>query len=302
MKKSAEIDLLRPFSRRCLKNGAPFKNLPRFQEIKRITCGLGLKKIKSKSLHVLLDLHDELMTLFRSEIGLTSCRKGEASLLDLKIEILHHFLKNCSLCWRLCWSDRTRWESSICGAGWQAKISDVSISKSPDSPLSPAWIINLAGSVAICRSCQKETVPDREADFEAILDHHLWKKLNRGEVRFLYFNGGNLEGSLPSIFTFLRQAPDDWQVPLAWNYPYLASPSALSLLEGVVDAYVLNLSYTCGVCRRRFSMERLSPGIFERIKALAGEQNVPVIFDCREVESNGQDSQFRNLGFIFFAS
>ncbi len=277
MKKPAEIDLFRPIFRRCLKNGAPSNNLPRFQKIKGITSGLGLKKIRTKALHELLDLHEELMTLFRSDMSLTSCRKGEASLLDLKIEILHHILKNCSLCRRLCWSDRTRRESSICGAGWQAKISEVSICKRPDSPLSPAWIINLAGSVTTCRFCQKESFPDRDAGFEAILDHHLWEKLDGGEVRFLYINGGNLEGSLPAIFTFLMQGPDDWQVPLAWSYPYLASPSALSLLEGVVDAYVLNLRRTCGVCGRSFSIEDLFPGIAKKASADTSEQNVSLI-------------------------
>ena len=246
---------------------------PRFKKLKTVSTGTSLDQIKTQPLYELFDLHEELMLLFRIGEAFPPRRKEEASLLDLKIEMVRHLLLFCSLCKQLCWINRIRGEIGVCRLGLNPRVIDLSLS-GPDKTILE---ITLAGSGRRCRSCQKERPSGLGKNTGIPLDYHLWPRLDVKEARFLSFNGGNPENSLLAILEFLNTVPENWKIPIVWNGHSHTTPPILSLLEGIVDVYSLDFSFTCAVCGQETSFTSQFPETAQMVRTVAREQNVPLV-------------------------
>ncbi len=249
----------------------PFEG-PRFKKMKNISTGISLDQIKIYPLYELFDMHNELMLLHRIGEVLPPKKNGEASLLDMKIEMVRHLLIFCSLCKRLCWINRIRGERGLCRMGLNPRVIDLSLS----GPERTILEITLAGSGMRCSFCLKESAPERRRSSGILLDHHLWTRLDFREARFLSFNGGNPENSLLAILEVLNTAPANWEIPILWNSHSHTTPPVLSLLEGIVDAFRLDYYFTCAVCGRISSFPAQFPETAGMVRTLAREQKVPL--------------------------
>lgn len=254
------------------KQDQPHFDGPRFKKMKNISTGISFGQIKIRPLYELFDIHEEMMLLFRIGEVLPPGKKEEASLLDLKIEMVRHLLIFCSLCKQLCWINRIRGERGLCEMGLNPRVTDLSLSGSQR----PILEITLAGSGLRCRSCLKERPSGLRKNTGMALDRHLWPRLDFKEARFLSFNGGNPENSLLAILEFLNTVPDNWRIPIVWNGHSHTTPPILSLLEGIVDAYRLDYSFTCPVCGQYSSFTSQFPETARMVRTVTREQNVPL--------------------------
>ena len=245
---------------------------PRFKKMKNISTGIRLDEINFRPLYELFDIHAELMTLFRIGEVLPPVKKAEASLLDLKIEMVRHLLVFCSLCKQLCWINRIRGERGLCRMGLNPKVANLCLS-GPDKTILE---ITLAGSGMRCFSCLKDSRSKLRKNLGVPLDHRLWTRLDSKEARFLSFNGGSPENSLLAILEFLNTVPKNWELPILWNSQSHTTPAVLSLIEGIVDAYRLDFHFACAACGQLNPFTSQFPATAGIVRTLAREQKVPI--------------------------
>lgn len=96
-------------------------------------------------------------------------------------------------------------------------------------------------------------------------------------ARSLSFVGGNPDESLFAILRFLAAAPANWQLPIVWNCHAYGTLETISLLDGVVDAYVPDLKYGNETCGRRLSAGPNYPATAQAAITAMLAQGVPVI-------------------------
>jgi putative pyruvate formate lyase activating enzyme len=178
---------------------------------------------------------------------------GEASLLDLKIELAGRLLRCCILCGHRCRVDRTRGERGRCGLGMEAFVYEHYVHIAEEPPINPALNLSLRGCGLRCHYCQQSAaLSPRGAPAEALMPA-LWSRLALAEARSLTFVGGNPTESLPALLTFLRTAPADFAVPVGWNCSGYDAVEAVQLLAGICDVYIPDFKYGNAACAARWS-------------------------------------------------
>lgn len=207
----------------------------------------------------------------------TSKQIGEASLLDIKVELATRILMRCDLCALRCGVDRSRGEHGQCGLGPEAFVYEAYTHIAEEPPINPALNISLRGCGMRCIFCQQFAALNPRGKTTEMLVPALWDHLNFAGARSLVFVGGNPTESLPAVLAFLRAAPSTFSLPLGWNCSGYDSLDAIRLLHGVCDVYVPDFKYGDDDCATRLAG---SPGyvenaerVFERMLG----QGVPVI-------------------------
>jgi uncharacterized Fe-S radical SAM superfamily protein PflX len=165
---------------------------------------------------VLWNLHRTMVARVRRRNMEPAC-EGEASLLDVKIELTRRALSRCSLCAHRCGIDRTRGEVGVCRLGTEATVAEHFVHIAEERFINPSLILSLAGCGLRCRFCQQGALLDPARVSGDALDASLWTKLDTAGARSLSFVGGNPDESLYAILKFLKAAPEDWDLPIAWN-------------------------------------------------------------------------------------
>jgi putative pyruvate formate lyase activating enzyme len=105
----------------------------------------------------------------------------------------------------------------------------------------------------------------------------LWKNLDFDGARSLSFVGGNPDESLFAVLRFLRSAPPGWKLPVVWNSHAYSTPETMSLLNGIVDAYLPDFKYSDPTCAIRWSKVEDYPQAARRTVLQMIDQHVPVI-------------------------
>jgi len=243
---------------------------PRFSVARRRRVGYCPDELRQMSLEGLATLHAQLLG------GMSTPDYG-ASLLDLKIEIAGRYIRSCVLCAHRCAVDRTLGEMGVCGLGSEATVAEHFVHIAEESPINPSLLLSLAGCGLRCRYCQqwKLLAPSRLAG--DALEAGLWGELDADGARSVSFAGGNPDESLFAVIRFLRDAPEDWSLPVVWNNHAYCTPEALALLEGVVDVYLPDLKYGNNDCGLRWSGVQAYSDIARQAIAQILHQNVPVI-------------------------
>lgn len=224
----------------------PLFSYPRFLKVKKMGCGLSSKQLENLSEEELWDLHNQLLGTL--PIRIKSRKTKESSFLDLKIELACRILKSCRLCGRRCGVDRTAGRKGVCGLGMEATVYEHFIHIAEEPPINPSLNLFLTGCGLQCRPCQQGHLLDPSSISGDKLEASFWKKLNWKGARTLSFIGGNPDESLSAILRFLSDAPTRWALPVVWNCNGYATMETVSLLDGLIDAYVTDYKYGNPAC------------------------------------------------------
>jgi putative pyruvate formate lyase activating enzyme len=182
-----------------------------------------------------------------------SLREGDASMLDLKVELARRALKTCGLCRSRCGVNRLEGQIGNCGLGPEAYVGEHFLHIAEEGPINPSYNMSLQGCAMRCRYCQQFALLPIRPRVGRRLDASLWGDMNLSGARSLSFVGGNPDESLAAILDFLRVVPKDFTLPIVWNCHGFAERVALTLLDGVVDVYVPDFKYGSDECARRWS-------------------------------------------------
>lgn len=253
----------------------PLFTTPRFLKVKEQGCGLSLKDLENSGEGTLWDLHNRLLR--RLTIDANDRQTNEASFLDLKIELAYRVLKSCRLCGRRCGADRTIGEKGVCGLGVEATVFEHFIHIAEEPPVNPALNIVLSGCGLQCRFCQQAHLLHPSSVMGDLLKKPLWRHLNKNGARALSFIGGNPDESVYAILRFLSNAPVRWTLPVIWNCNGYETSETLSLLDGLIDAYVADYKFGNPLCGDYLAgAPGYSATAFAAVEAMLG-QEVPVI-------------------------
>lgn len=226
---------------------------PRLMRARHAGTGLEFRRLAGESEALMWGIHAEFVECLRTSETLAPCGRDEASLLDLKREIARRVLAHCQLCAHRCRVDRTKGELGVCRLGTAATVAEHFIHIAEEAPINPSIVLNLAGCGMRCRYCQQSALLDPSAVSGDLLDAALWNSLDTSRARSLSFVGGNPDESLFAILGFLAATPAGWDRPVVWNCHAYSTPETLTLLDGIVDAYVPDLKYGNDECGRRWS-------------------------------------------------
>ncbi len=194
-------------------------------------------------------LHREAMDRFRR--GETGHATPEVGLLDAKREIARRLLRPCRLCALECRVDRLAGPAGVCslGPGVARYLDFVHLGEEPE--ISPTHALLLAGCNYRCAYCSDwahVAAPGRDP-LTTIED--LARSIDRRRtegVASLSWIGGDPGVNLPGILDALALA--SVSVPVVWNSNGHSTDEVRDLLEGVVDAYVLDLKHGNDACAR----------------------------------------------------
>jgi uncharacterized Fe-S radical SAM superfamily protein PflX len=246
---------------------------PRLMSTLTTGSGLSLDELAPMSIDSLWQRHDALSSHANAE---RPPIRGEASLMDIKVRLARLMLKDCTLCGVRCRIDRSMGERGRCGLGEDAYVYEAYTHIAEEPPINPSFNISLRGCGLRCRFCQQfDALQPRGAAGDRLLGN-TWTWLDLSSARSLTFVGGNPTESLPSILEFLKAAPDDFALPIAWNSAGYDSVEALSLLDGVCDAYVPDWKYGNDLCATRLSNAAHYTSIASVAIAEMCRQGVPV--------------------------
>lgn len=244
---------------------------PRLLTTKRLGSGVPFAQLRGYEEQSLWKAHQEA---FESGRPLAL---GEVSLLDLKIELARRKLSRCDLCAHACGVDRFRGERGRCGLGGEAFVYESYTHIAEEPPINPALNISLRGCGMRCRYCQQFPALSPRGKAQDRLTPAYWGRLDLTGARSLAFIGGNPTESLPGILEFLREAPEDFHLPVVWNSSGYDAPQAIRLLDGICDVYVPDFKYGDDHCAVRLSS---APGyVANAVQAIAEmcRQGVPVL-------------------------
>ncbi len=249
---------------------------PRLLETRRVGARLSLSEINSLPIDALWCHHQEQGRLrLAPEESVRAA--GEASLLDLKIELANRVLKSCRLCARNCGVDRTKGERGTCGLGPDAILAESFTHIAEEAPINPSFLVSLAGCGLRCRFCQQHELLFPRKLKASALDAALWQRLDLAGARSLSFIGGNPDENLAAILKFLRAAPEDWNLPIVWNTHAYVSIETIELLDGIVDVYLPDYKYGANSCGQWLSQIENYPDIAETAIRTMSCQDVPII-------------------------
>jgi putative pyruvate formate lyase activating enzyme len=246
----------------------------RFLSIRQSGCGLTLNDMVGFDDDFLWNLHRERLGEFHKG-NINRLSIGEASVLDIKIELAYRSIKRCTLCGNRCMVDRTVGEMGICGLGIDALVAGYSAHIAEELFINPSLLISLYGCGLRCKYWQQGEL--LKPDHATKLSPELWSKLPTDGVRSLSFIGGNPDESLYEILKFVSEAPKEWNLPIVWNCNGYATIETVELLDGIVDAYVPDLKYGSDSCGRKLSKVSNYPAIAMKSISAMVSQGVPVI-------------------------
>jgi putative pyruvate formate lyase activating enzyme len=253
----------------------PLFSTPRFLKVKRRGCGLSLKGLEKSGVGKLWDLHNRLLD--RLPVAAKARQANEASFLDLKVELAYRILKACRLCGRRCGVDRTIGEKGVCGLGMAAIVFEHFVHIAEEPLVNPSLNLVLGGCGLQCRFCQHHHLLDPSSVLGDPLDGSLWRLLDKKRARTLSFIGGNPDESLYGILRFLSDAPTRWKLPIIWNCNGYATTETVSLLNGLIDAYISDYKFGTPACGDDLAgAPEYSDTAFAAIEAML-RQAVPVI-------------------------
>jgi putative pyruvate formate lyase activating enzyme len=231
----------------------PEFNSPRFLRARENGCGVTTGRLVGETDSALWEAHDAAVNCLREDSYCGTRHEGEASLLELKIELARRALTKCDLCAHRCGVDRSRGELGVCRLGVEVAVAEHFVHIAEESPINPSLVLNLAGCGLRCRFCQQAALLDPSSIDGEQLEPSLWSRLNAQGARSLSFVGGNPDESLYAILLFLAGAPHALQLPVVWNCHAYATTETVALLDGVVDVFLPDFKYGSEACGRRLS-------------------------------------------------
>ncbi len=157
------FDLIRAFDPNFTVRTAP---LPRFTRPRLLSTHKAGSRVAVNRLSE--DSDAQLWAAHDAATSQAASRKaGEASLLDIKIELATRMLRRCQLCGLRCGVDRLRGERGRCGLGADAFVYEAYVHIAEEPPINPALNISLRGCGMRCLFCQQAVALDPRGEAPA---------------------------------------------------------------------------------------------------------------------------------------
>lgn len=182
----------------------------------------------------------------------TESGTAQRSLLDLKIELARRELAACDLCPHHCRVDRTAGEAGYCGVGAESAAHWEGILHAEEAEVVPSHEVFLSGCTMRCAFCYSHEHITAPMSGRRIAPTDLARlaETRAGQgARNLHFVGGEPIVHLLTALAALRELRTP--LPVVWNSNMYATPTAMALLEGVVDLFLGDIHFGNDGCARR---------------------------------------------------
>lgn len=222
-----------------------------------ITKSVSVDFDRDSPLHDLLELHDEVMKVFRDrKENIRSVKELPApaapSLLDLKTTIADKMLEDCNFCERRCGVNRKKKKPGYCGIEIVSRYSAEFLHQGEEPELVPSHTIFFTGCNFKCVYCQNWDISQSPGSGIPIIPQELARIIT---MRRAYGSRNvNFVTPTPHTHTILKiLSALKVNVPIVWNSNMYYSSEIAALLEGVVDVYLGDMRYGNDVCANKFS-------------------------------------------------
>ena len=234
----------------------------------------------------------EIWSSSRSRYGSDRIKNPDrklASLFDLKLELVKRSLKSCDLCAFNCAVDRWRGEKGRCGSTQEATLGRNFLDWGEEAHLIPTISTTLNGCNWDCVYCQYPQHLDRGAG-ELIIPETLAERIDQlaeEGANSIQWVGGNPDQHIWTVLRTLKTLKA--KLPITWNSNGYASKTALRILEGVVDVYLLDFRHWAEGCAKRYGVPEDSRMVLQaNLRTLAAQKSdlivrhlqLPGHFEC----------------------
>jgi uncharacterized Fe-S radical SAM superfamily protein PflX len=260
---------------------ASVARLPRSSWTRLNEVGSGVSATRQLSGAALLRAHRAAMNRLR-EGRASTCLPGEVDLLELKRRCAHALSSPCRTCsWR-CGARRAEGQVGRCGAGPvdDTRVVNLQVVRGEEDLVSPTLAVWFAGCPERCVGClYAEAISARAGQVAGAgeIAARLVELAATGTPapRSLMIVGGNPDVHLARTFDVLCSGAPD--LPVVWNGNGQSTAASLSILDGVVGAYLLDLKFRTQTCADAnhaagLALARVAPAIHH-----AARQRVPVV-------------------------
>lgn len=166
--------------------------------------------------------------------------------------------RHCELCSRLCGANRVEGRAGFCDLGQEAHVYKELLHWGEEAPLCPSHTIYLTGCSFRCAFCSddrwvRDTALGRAVPPEA-LALRIRERLEQG-ARSLNFVGGSPDVNVLFILRTLaaclgNEALRPEQLHVVWNSNLYAGAALVTLLDGVVDTWLVDHKFGNDRCGR----------------------------------------------------
>jgi len=248
---------------RVLSGDAP----PKFKIVKTIDSGIKKSELENLSLEELWRIHSKLSREFRSywrniRDGMESVDSlglpRNATLLDIKIELVKRITSPCILCERRCGVERAKGKIGACRLSWDIYVHSAFLHVGEESPLVPSGTIFYGGCNFTCVFCQNYDISQHYARKGLTITPRSLAAIQdilaaRG-ARNINHVGGDPTPSLHVIVESLAYVRSD--IPQLWNSNMYITSEAMEILVDLIDIWLPDFKYGNDKCARRLSAVR----------------------------------------------
>lgn len=194
------------------------------------------------------------------------------NLLDLKEYIADKIIESCSFCERKCKKNRKAGELGICGVGYEARVATAFEHIGEEPEFVPSGTIFFSGCNMSCQFCQNWDISQFPKTGEVWSSQRIanWIETHRKfGIRNVNLVGGEPTPNLHNILTSLNLCKTN--IPVIWNSNMYMSNESMTLLYGIVDAYINDFKYGDDICALKLSKVPNYWSIITRNNLLAKE-------------------------------
>ncbi len=237
---------------------------PKFMIARSYGTGVEKHSLSEMSLTELLHVHEsvskeyrELMKQIMGSGGGWEHVKGElseASLLDLKVEILRRLVRECSLCEHKCGVDR-RERKGVCRVGYYPRVSSYFLHLGEEAPLVPSGTVFYTGCNFRCVFCQNYDIS--QVDIESGIKVNakelarIQEELAESGAKNINHVGGDPTPNMHVIVESMKYL--NKPVPQLWNSNMYMTSTALEVLRDLIDIWLPDFKYGNNECALRLS-------------------------------------------------
>lgn len=190
----------------------------------------------------------------RGDLDFGELEKAEISFLDLKRVISRKILSRCRFCMRGCSVDRMAGELGWCKSGKEMYASTMFMHMGEEPELVPSFTVFTIGCTMRCIHCQNWSISQRFENGTAMTPKEIAYSVDRARdrgARNLNMVGGDPTSWLYTWLCVIEELGSD--IPLVWNSNSYYSSESATLLQGLIDVYLLDLKYGNDKCAIRLS-------------------------------------------------
>lgn len=188
------------------------------------------------------------------EIDLSGMKEAEKSFLDLKMLLAKKILFNCVFCERRCGANRLKGKLGWCKSGTEMPVSTMFMHLGEEPELVPSYTVFTIGCTMKCLHCQNWSISQRFESGTKMTPKEIAYNVDRARergARNLNMVGGDPTSWLYTWLSVIKELKRN--TPLVWNSNSYYSLESATLLQGLMDIYLLDLKYGNDRCAIRLS-------------------------------------------------